>query len=794
MADHTTSNVIPFGGRESNLTTAMLQDAVAILSVCRDRLIDHVEAVFTRHIGRASDELLAMADRATSQDHQQICFAAMQFLANRAPALLQQFRKTYVGSFDASLATLTTVQPRTLPGIPDELKLVDDEDFEQDLAITKLTTRAAFNCSQQLVALDRRLAALLRVQRVTQEDNPLHPGVLYTSMFQALSAMDVGSQLALTLVQSFERHTAAELPGIYAEINRYLAESGILPTIPLTSTQAATGEGGGAGARGVGTGMSAGTVGGALMGASAGPLGQIQGEDVFTQLLRAFQSLASAQAARPPGWFGSATAAMADGAPTMPFGSLPGLVGPPPQPFGSQQLIQALGDLQRGSVDPASMPGLGTIRVDPHGVNALSQIRATPMASWSPPVDAMTMDIVSMLFEAVFNDPDLPATVRAEIAKLQIPVLKVALLDKSFFSDRRHPARRLLDAIANAGLGRGEQDEPRLLEKIRTVVTEIVDGFEADVRIFASQVEGLERFLADEESRVRDKAAGMADELARRERKEVAASRVAAEVEPRLNRRQVPPLIAGFIGRNWRLVLAEIFIRVGDADPEWAESLRLMDELIWSVEPKASAAERDRLVVLLPDLLKRLRAGLARVELEDAWDGFFSDLIQLHMAALRKDAAPDSPVATRSSIAAEAEPSSPIGLDKPSAPEPAPAPKPAAPHPDDHYTGLVQALEVGAWVEFQSLRGSRNTLRLSWVSDLKRVYLFTNRQGENAMTLAATSLADHLRKGTARLLSQNPLTERAVAQVIERVMPASGEPGAGSRPPGYAWEQTPTPR
>jgi len=96
----------------------------------------------------------------------------------------------------------------------------------------------------------------------------------------------------------------------------------------------------------------------------------------------------------------------------------------------------------------------------------------------------------------------------------------------------------------------------------------------------------------------------------------------------------------------------------------------------------------------------------------------------------------------------------------------------------DPHLDLVRALEPGAWIEFQTERGTRNTLRLSWVSEFKGVYLFTNRQGENAMTLAAASLATHLRKGTACLLSQNPLTERAVARVMERMQPMTAESGA----------------
>ena len=785
MADNPISNVVPFGGRESSLTTAMLDDAVAMLGVCRDRLIDGVSAVFTRHLGRANDELLAMADRATSHSRQQSYFAATQFLSNRGPQLLQQFRTCFVGCFDATLNGLTTSsQPQRLE-LPDELTLVDDKDFEQDLAITKLTTRAAFNCSQQLVPLDRRMVALLRLQGVTQESNPLYPGRLYAGMLRALGQMGLESDAALEVLQAFERHTAPELPRLYAEINRYLAESGILPTMSLKSAHEAALQGGAARSNLAGATLYPGTGLG-----QAGPLGYPggTGQDVFSQLMSALQSMAG-MSGGAPGWSG--------GAPQMP--QMMSLGGPTPPSLSRAQLVQALGTLQHGSVDPSHLPGLGAIQIDPYGGNALQQLRATPMAQWSHPMDAMTMDIVAMLFDAMFNDPDLPASLRAEIAKLQIPVLKVALLDKGFFSDRKHPARRLLDAIANSGIGRGHQDEPRLAAKIREIVEQVVQGFDSDVQVFDAQADELAQFLADEERMAQSKATQMVDQLEAGERAEMAPSRAAAEIERRARQPGVPVLIADFLRRSWRLVLADCFARVGEAGAEWQESLRLMDELIWSVAAKTSSQERERLVMMLPEQLKRLRGGLERIGAAGVWDGFFKELIQLHVSALHKDLPtelyPQGPRTSRGEGTLRESgrtwdsqtlsdsyfgPDTETSLSVPS--------KDVEEPTSDQYLTLVQRLEVGAWVELQSERGTRNTLRLSWVSDLRRVLLFTNRQGENAMTLAATSLADHLRKGTARLLSQNPLTDRAVAQVLERFKPAGSAPETESRPRGYAWE------
>jgi hypothetical protein len=202
--------------------------------------------------------------------------------------------------------------------------------------------------------------------------------------------------------------------------------------------------------------------------------------------------------------------------------------------------------------------------------------------------------------------------------------------------------------------------------------------------------------------------------------------------------------------------------------------------LLWSVRPKAGAQERKQLLTTLPDLLKRLRAGLEGLGLTDVWDPFFAQLIRLHVGALHNEAPPDlvGDPARAAAPAARTQPGTQAGLktlglvNLPSRIEyhrAPPVPAPAAPAlGDDRDLGLVNGLGVGTWVEFEGFHGTRKTLRLNWVSQSRGVFLFTNRQGENAVTLATTSLAEHLRRGTARALSQAPLTDRAVAHLLQR--------------------------
>jgi hypothetical protein len=104
--------------------------------------------------------------------------------------------------------------------------------------------------------------------------------------------------------------------------------------------------------------------------------------------------------------------------------------------------------------------------------------------------------MVAMLFECMLDDRNLPDSLKALIGRLQIPLVKVAVLDKSFFSRSSHPARRLLNEIANAAMGWGTCDDHErdsLYVRIDQVVQRLLNDFVDDPAIFS---ELLADFLA----------------------------------------------------------------------------------------------------------------------------------------------------------------------------------------------------------------------------------------------------------------------------------------------------------
>jgi hypothetical protein len=153
---------------------------------------------------------------------------------------------------------------------------------------------------------------------------------------------------------------------------------------------------------------------------------------------------------------------------------------------------------------------------------------------------------------------------------------------------------------------------------------------------------------------------------------------------------------------------------------------------------------------------------------------FMTNLVEAHAAAVKPSlaAAPMPTTAVAEAAAAAAEEATAKGdvetaakarkLAEAMAPAPAPPPPEPAPEvPQDHFAEIAATLDRGMWVEFEGEDGQLAFAKLAWVSPLRGTYLFTNRQGQKAVSLSADELAERFRNDRARLVEAEPLVDRA---------------------------------
>ena len=397
--------------------------------------------------------------------------------------------------------------------------------------------------------------------------------------------------------------------------------------------------------------------------------------------------------------------------------------------------------------------------------NLLRRLGPAELGSQIDPTGAVTIELVAMLFDFVSSDRYLPDAIKNLLYRLQIPVLKAALLDKDFFTRRTHPARLLVNRYAEAGIAwRVEQGtEDPLFLKIHEGVARIQAEFTDQLELFTRVLTDFESFLANEEESAEQEVQITAEEIARRERQELANIVADAELDRRIKSAQPPEFLVSFLRNQWRRVLINAYLETGEEGAGWRAVLAEMDNLLWSVQPKRKIKDRKDLVTRLPDMLSRLRTRLSDIEWDiNAREKFMTELVECHARAVTATMEREAGTSAKplsGALAATNDGAEAVPVEGP---------------PQDQYHQLAESMARGMWVEFTEESGILVFAKLSWVSPLRGKYLFTHRNGTKAFSLTREDLAQRFRDDTARPVESEPLLDRAFSDVLSRLSAQAG--------------------
>jgi hypothetical protein len=390
---------------------------------------------------------------------------------------------------------------------------------------------------------------------------------------------------------------------------------------------------------------------------------------------------------------------------------------------------------------------------------------------------------VARLFDQLFDDPKIPLGAKGLIGRLQIPMLKVAIADKEFFSKQDHPARRLLDTLGEIAirLPADFNTTSTLFGHLETILQELITGFKDEVDIFDIIREQLVALMAREDERIEQESRAAAEQVVQEEALSVAKSVAQQEVSARVQAYPLPGPVLEFLIEQWLRLMMIIHVKRGVASTAWKNALQAMDELIWSVQPKETLEDRRKLATLVPPLLKRIAAGLKAAGIDDeVRERFFTDLMNSHtkmMMAAVKGAAPE-PAAPAAAL--DFTPSitmkNPFGAGTVQVSEAelsaAEAPRygrgaRGANYPDD--------LKQGDWVEFKVRDGEeekRQPVRLIFISPRKTRYIFSDRGEKDYIQCTRSEIARRFQTGEAVFMDEVPevpFFERIMGGVVSKM-------------------------
>ena len=438
--------------------------------------------------------------------------------------------------------------------------------------------------------------------------------------------------------------------------------------------------------------------------------------------------------------------------------------GPGPRLSGAtRELYGFLADLQQRIADQGfGSAASGTGAVAPYGAH-LAEIKSQIPQHALTRVDANTIDLLTKVFDTVFRDRNIPSEIKDLISLLQIPILKAALIDKEFFFEEAHPARRLIELLSKSSVAWDPEkgyDDP-LYQTMKHNVGRVQQEFDREISLFSTVVSDLERFLAEEEAQA---AAGVLStpitEALQQEKLEQAQTAAKSEVAQRVGTGEVVPFVETFLEAKWVPVLSLAYSVKDDKPQALENALQTMDDLIWSVKPKITPDQRKELIAKLPGLLTMVNKWLNVIKWEDADRlRFFSELAECHASIVRAplELSPQRQL----EIAVEAaQKATERRLQKRAETQQ------QAVVADDEFVATVAALERGAWLEFTRSDEAAKKVKIAWVSPLRSLFIFTTSARQEAFSMSAQQLEQSFRDGHTQLVVLDGLVGRALIEAV----------------------------
>ncbi|MGQ0579181.1 MAG: DUF1631 family protein [Betaproteobacteria bacterium] len=616
------------------VTTKQTMPFESLLAQCRDLVCERLVQGLDGMLDKVDETLTNLILDSQDRDLRKLYAETKDKAVAQRQAIVEQFRAQYLREFQVRSNRVRKIGQSfsDVDSTAVELDLVGEDDLNETLKLNDMATKLRQYCDEELVALDQRVGVLLGDANLEVEDNPFSPQAILNAFKHTCRHVDSNVKVRMVLLMLFDDHVLDDIRSVYKAVNALLVQNSILPKIRFRVSRAQ--ESGKAP-------PSAELASEAPRRAAAPVVGKAPSgeQDFFSVLQDLLASNVKAQAqlgtAAGAGAPAQGVAAIPGFPPISGMPALPGAGGAQVVVLQGAELMNLLTRVQHGDATAAveGGPPLVSSAAEPGTTNVLRELKASSVGTGMNQLDSMTLDIVAMLFDQLFDDPKIPIAVKGLIGRMQIPMLKVALADKEFFSKKSHPARQLLDTLGEiaARLPADFSASNPLFGRLDAVILELMSNFQDSIEIFDVVREKLKNLVEEEDRRIDEETRAAARRIEQIEG--LAASKTMAEFEikTRVQDSKLPRPVHEFLVHQWVKSLLIVHVRRGQHSDAWKNSLETMDMLVWSVEPKHTPEERRKLATVVPELTKRLGAGLKIADVEDAIvERFFSDLKKLH--------------------------------------------------------------------------------------------------------------------------------------------------------------------
>lgn len=608
------------------------------------------------------------------------------------------------------------------------LTLMGDEDLELDIRIRSLAVRLREAGGHNLWRSQLRYMTLLSRPSMSEAANPVGPEVICLGLWAICRHAGGDLEPTLALLDRLEQGLCQQIPGLYREIDGLLASHGIGPapgqntsvTTELRSGRAQAGE-------------NQPAIANALSTLQQAVSQQLETDQPADPLQLSYRGARSANPA-----LDAAARIMLD------------------------HLFDRLTAIENRSA--AASPDDAVAESPPR--TPLSALKAKDLDLPLGKREAVTLDTLALIFEAIFDSTELPKAIKAAIGRLQMPLIKLAIIDPSLFSNDQHPARSLINRMARAALGLPQESEHPLCQRIGRLTVIARQTLEQNGSL-DPQLAELDMLIRARDQAVRQAAEPHVQLLLEHENRQY-STRLADNWLRVSRARTRSPEIASFLEQYWLRVMIAAAADGGIQGERWQQDSNTADELIWSVLPKPTAEERKRLAGLASSLLVRIGAGLDSIGVSAAERRpFLNTLFDLQTSALRRQALAAAPAVERQVYSGASNPTAETGFLERNGRQLRFLPVPAGSKTPQRAPAGESP--VGEWLRFlvspqESLCGL-----CCWQSPASGMVLLFNPEWDYAVAMPQATLEQQLRSGHARIVSRIAVFDAAAECALKRL-------------------------
>ena len=727
-----------------------------LLAHIQKHSLGHCEQLLA-HLFSATDDLFYdLSKRASSNHEQNLYFEAMREIRVRREGIASRFLRTLNQNFSDLIDANTQAEfDNWAPERESKLSIVDGDDLEVDLARSNMVSRTRDIYREELYELGMRLDHLLLQIEVEEDNNPLDPNQLTQAFISACqSTLEINIKAKLILYKLFEKHVLKQLGHVYADANQILMDAGILPKVPKNLDNKIVH--GGATPQ---TGSAPGAAAQQPEASAFAPIPEFRmGYDALSMLMAAARNFA---------FIGNPAAAPAVGAPAGQQISCYIYTNNPGPIMAAPELTTLLTQSQP-SYDQLLATGTPRNIVSDVVQQILTQKNPTQPQALDQNEENI-INLVAMFFDQLLADEALPIEIQSLICRLQIPILKVALRDRTFFSNPNHPARTLMNSLTRIGIAFDNTkplDRDPVYRKMVEIVQTLNRQYKTDDRIFSELQAELDELIEKEsrkstvvEQRTTQTEAG---------KSRIKQARVAAQTAlyQKLKNVGLPEFVRNFLTSHWLQVMVITHLKQGPESTDWVSNEQTVSDLIWICQDHEDARSLQRRERLLPELLDRIEKGL-----EVAIDN--RDARKTKVAAL-EDALKIAPTApqiqeTIAPLNTEQKEALGKGENAPKSWDEMTAVERQQARYEELATGyyeMAKNMPEGTWLEyFDEDSGKKVRCKLASKIDAD-TYIFVNRLGFKILEKTRKQFAYDMQFNRAKLVDTRPFFDRMMGKVV----------------------------